>query len=354
LIDNPQSLYIYTLKPDSLEINARPGDFNYALAPESHFGFLDQNAAALLRNTDLGGDNLKPAYFNQSVVEAKLTSVTIEAIDRVNGTIALRPGDKTEGVITALEFVGISFASNIILDPTHEDFLTNKVLLTLQGIGYPAVAGNPPEALRALASLPTRTQRSADTEAAQFLWNAGIVHTQTVTRPTKDIRRALEGHLKALHSGLDDSQWAAWNEALTHRLTLVWGPPGTGKSHTLRTIATGVMLHAIQQHKPLRLLVAANTNTAIDNVLLKLGRELHQVALSEPVKLYRVQSKWRKEDERFEANNPNITSITLDTYRPTDAEPLLAELKDPKGINVIGCLPQQLRNRGLKTRSTQS
>lgn len=341
----PDELLIYKLKPDSFEINARPGDFGYALSPESQFGFLDQNAASLLKNAGLDADGV---HFRQTVAEAKFTAMTIEAIDRVNGVIALRPDRAAATVMPVLEGAGMDFARDVILDPIHEDFLKAKLELTLQGIGNPPIAANATPSSQILATPPTKANKAPDSEAAQLLWNAPAVYAQAVARDMHRLQTQLSARLTSLDSGLDASQWAAWRAALSRRLTLVWGPPGTGKSHTLRAIVMGALLDAINQGRPLRLLVTAHTYTAIDNVLLKLGRDLGNVKPSLPVGLYRIQSKWRKESPDFAKQNPNVTNLIENAAHPSaEIFKLVAELNGPKSLNVIGCSPQQLHNVAL-------
>jgi hypothetical protein len=158
--------------------------------------------------------------------------------------------------------------------------------------------------------------------------------------------------LQTQNQGLDDSQWQAWELALTRRLTLIWGPPGTGKSHTLRAIVTGALMDAAQTGRALRILVTANTYTAIDNVLLRLASELKQLPLSNPVSLQRVQSSWRHEAPDFALQNPAVNQIVLNASQPDAAtRALIAELNTPTALAVVGCAPQQLHNlavAGLK------
>jgi len=64
-------------------------------------------------------------------------------------------------------------------------------------------------------------------------------------------------------STLNESQNAALVAAMTHSLTFIWGPPGTGKTHTVVVILTQ-LLNALPNS---RLLVTAPTHNAVDNIL---------------------------------------------------------------------------------------
>jgi hypothetical protein len=62
---------------------------------------------------------------------------------------------------------------------------------------------------------------------------------------------------------LNDSQNAALTTAMKHSLTLIWGPPGTGKTHTI-IIILSQLLKSLPKS---RFLVTAPTHNAVDNIL---------------------------------------------------------------------------------------
>jgi len=62
-------------------------------------------------------------------------------------------------------------------------------------------------------------------------------------------------------------QWQAWHGVFREPLSLIWGPPGTGKTYTLGQILIGYSLFARVTGRQLRILVSAFTHHAINNVL---------------------------------------------------------------------------------------
>jgi hypothetical protein len=67
------------------------------------------------------------------------------------------------------------------------------------------------------------------------------------------------------HSELNPSQNEAVYAALSSRLTCMWGPPGTGKTHTI----TVILQELLQRFPEARLLVATPTHNACDNIMQK-------------------------------------------------------------------------------------
>ena len=80
-------------------------------------------------------------------------------------------------------------------------------------------------------------------------------------------------------AGLNATQEQALSLPFTHRLSLIEGPPGTGKTHLLGWILIALILHAQEEGKPLRIAVSALTHQAIDQVLAKVVALVEQHGL---------------------------------------------------------------------------
>lgn len=85
---------------------------------------------------------------------------------------------------------------------------------------------------------------------------------------------------------LNASQSSAVLASLTHPITCLWGPPGTGKTETIVSILVALRAH----HPDARLLVTAPTHNAVDNVML---RYLSSLAPDDPPPL-RISAEVRK------------------------------------------------------------
>ena len=336
---------VYELRQDSREVKARAGDFSFAISPENAGGFLDRKLSGLVRNTPLDQQyqaQFGPRYWQ--VLLEEMCGVTISALDRNRGLIAIDLGQST--VVDALEAAGLfNLSQDCILDPVHSDFFTPKLLASLQAIGNPPVARTSPfiarsQAATATPAAPGSRRRGANqtphTPAAEFLWNAGAMATTAINRNLGPVQPVLAAN------GLDlnATQWQAWRDALTHRAWLVWGPPGTGKSRTVRAVVVGAVIAAHQAATPLRVLVSAATYKAIDNVLIEVAGDLNRI-LPGSCPVYRLRS-------RYEAPPTGIAPAIDVELNRRNASALVrqmrSDLSNPSGLLVVGATPQQVHN----------
>ena len=63
------------------------------------------------------------------------------------------------------------------------------------------------------------------------------------------------------HVNLNQEQLNCIRSSTTNKLTVIWGPPGTGKTKTLQAI----IAEFLTNHK--KILFASNTNNAIDGLI---------------------------------------------------------------------------------------
>ncbi|MBW2708600.1 MAG: DEAD/DEAH box helicase [Deltaproteobacteria bacterium] len=100
---------------------------------------------------------------------------------------------------------------------------------------------------------------------------------------------------------LNAAQRQAMGLPFSYQLSLIDGPPGTGKTHLLGWMLIALVLHAHESGEPLRIALSALTHQAIDNALLKIARLLKQFNLEGfPARLI----KWGKPDEPAKDDDP--------------------------------------------------
>lgn len=358
-------LWVYTLGEDSRDLNVRPGDIGFALSPRSRPDFLVQSPFHFCQ-PDHKVEGL--GAMSNTIADSGLTSVTIEAIDRQHGLIALRPDEVTyltrsddlkkgkARVPYTIEEAGlVDLSSEVMLDPVEKDYLASKVKLTLKGIGYPELAQAHDNAvIRTALGLPPVTLPDDHvfdqiSPAGHFLWDGPALAASTVIRNLHTARPLLEAVLQAQGRNLNNWQWDAWTVTLSTRLSVIWGPPGTGKSQTLRALIVGALLDAHQRGLPLRVLISANGYAALDNILSDLPALLANVMPNVPVDLVRLQGRTKNTPTNLPAGIQPMIPVT--TQAPVDVQQLQAQLNTPTGLTVVGGIPHQIHNLSIATKN---
>ena len=148
----------------------------------------------------------------------------------------------------------IDLAKPCALDQLYTDFQSHKILTVLREL-----QDNPQNALHVHSLLR---------EGRMDEWQLVVHETGNIEKLFRECV-ALSG--KDAETFLNEGQWHAWRGVFGEPLTLIWGPPGTGKTHTVAHILIGYALAAQAEKKLLRILVTAFTHHAIVNVLRKLA-----------------------------------------------------------------------------------
>jgi MoxR-like ATPase len=103
----------------------------------------------------------------------------------------------------------------------------------------------------------------------------GAAAPQPLAKKVAPLAERLEG---SLH--FTPSQRAAYRGIARQRVTAVWGPPGTGKTHFLAATILGLAAAHARAGRPFRVLVTAYTHAAIENLLRKLAERQQHTPLA--------------------------------------------------------------------------
>ncbi|MBW3627886.1 MAG: AAA family ATPase [Gemmatimonadetes bacterium] len=195
-----------------------------------------------------------------------------------------------------------------VLDRAPGDFSTPRILATLGALdrgGSEAAAvlkllrGETP------AGWPASSGEASDTFAA-VLEPAGRAYGRPV---------------------LNRDQERAWRQVFDESLSVVWGPPGTGKTYLLAWALVGLAAAAHRAGRPCRILVTAATHRAVVNVLARLDKEIDAAGVSLPLRLVKLRGSGSEADAELEGTSADLVA---DTALPG----LLAEA-DATGIPLI-------------------
>lgn len=131
-----------------------------------------------------------------------------------------------------------------------------------------------------LVQLLTELDSELDEQSArECLFLKLLEHPEETATPLP-----LPGKVKSAAAGVEarmcftPSQRQAWRAIGSQRVTAVWGPPGTGKSHFLASTILGLADAHARVGKPFRVLVTAFTHAAIENVLVKIVGQVAELS----------------------------------------------------------------------------
>lgn len=113
------------------------------------------------------------------------------------------------------------------------------------------------------------TQRTQITEPAHsLLYNPSALKTNEY----HDIEDILTTVDSCLTNKFNDSQKLVFRNSFIERVTLLWGPPGTGKTTVLAGIVLGWIEKAQKDNNPICIGLGSSNWTAIDNLLVEIAK----------------------------------------------------------------------------------
>lgn len=251
---------VYELSPDSVDFKGKENDFTFCLRSSAWQSqkLIDLINAAGLDADAIGCDQQRSPYAS---VDSAL-GVTILRLDRDAHRVVLELSDWWSGPVRALRAAGVlNLDGPLMLDPTHRDFFTERVRKVLTAVGAPPEARPAPEVAAALPTSRRGRAPSTSSPLAKVLWTPNDLESALTSIDSGAVIEAL----RAIPTELNTSQWDAVAHAVSRKLTLIWGPPGTGKSKTIRAILQGLGIAAAGG--PLKVLVTGPTYEALDNIM---------------------------------------------------------------------------------------
>jgi hypothetical protein len=191
----------------------------------------------------------------------------------------------------------IDLTQPCVLDQLYVDYNSNRVMRVLSGLHEnPQAAAHLHELLKG-GAIEDWQPPSAGCGAAELR-----------------LRALIEASGNDPDGLLNDGQWVAWRGVFREPLTLIWGPPGTGKTHTVAHILVGYALAARDAGRPLRILVTASTHHAIVNVLRKTAELAGEYGLgAESLTVSKLQGSGNAADEELPASVERVGDAGLAT-----------------------------------------
>lgn len=306
---------VFELPATSAQVHAKENDFSWAVLPVEHAHRIKDTFWSYLwsaQNPELSAqwdDNY--SALNRTL--DSIFAVTLLRLDRVHHRLVVRFETWRESAQQRQALIGagaIQLEENLVLDPRTIDVFTKRLQKVVRAIGFPPVAQQSAPVQQALGFSRRRPRATATIAAGDYLWAAADAAATELDAPIETLRSGL------LRAGiaLNPSQEVAWQHALQHRLSLIWGPPGTGKTATVHAILAS--LAELSSDAPLRIAVTANNYTAVDNVLRGLRPYLDELAPNTIIRRVRAAGRvdvdWLTADENVSTSDTRAVRSIVD------------------------------------------
>lgn len=150
-----------------------------------------------------------------------------------------------------------------------------------------------------------------------------------------------------LESDLNDGQKSAVENALkSSDVALIQGPPGTGKSHTI--------IHLVKelQNRNQKILITAQSNGAVDNILRKLEEfELPAMRIGNPIRVNKDLISSTLDSKIYEHENQKLIENQYETIQQLKKEQekyTKSERRYTRGLSHIELLELASSNKGTR------
>lgn len=301
--------FVFNVSPDSTEAKIEEGAGFLTIGIISWPGFPLQTCNSM--GLSAPGKDFLPMH--------KIIAVDIEEFDRVKcqATIQIRPGwsalqDAFDEVMKA-GILPIGTEPIYVLSglPYDDAKVTTSIL---SAMGNPVCAVTAPQALSAMGAaaakkLPAGT--AANTRPAQVLWTGDQLAKASI-RNSAEVTALASAAEAANPHPLNDSQVAAIKGCAASALSVIWGPPGTGKTNTLVALLQAV----IKEDRQKRILISGPNYRTVEVIFERLAQNLSMDATAS-CNCFLVYSAYRDAKQiTAPPAHVNIKSLNLSPSHP--------------------------------------
>lgn len=256
---------MFDVQPGSTEAKLDDNDGFLALGKEGFPGFPLQRAKDILKpfSPPYPGDDS-----NLTLPLWSSLNVTLGRFDRGAGKAVVKLSNWRDNAFVPYLLANstTSLIDQVFITKGQSPFkwfeTSRKILLA---VGDPPIAVPDAKAADAMGMKgPASPGTDPITPIAKVLWNARALNSHSVVAKNAADKLA---DFAAAKSKLNASQRDAVAHAAEKGLTVIWGPPGTGKTNTLAAFIHGLVHEAAQSGAGLNILVAGPTYKAVEELV---------------------------------------------------------------------------------------
>lgn len=329
--------YVFDVLAGSTEAKLDDNEGYLALGKEGHPGFPLQRARDMIATG-------APLYSGseQTLITPlwSALSVTLVSFDRGTRKAVLKLFNWRESAFFPYLLANstINWMNDIFITKGQGSFKwyeTAKAILS--AVGNPSIAVADSNAAVAMGARPPRTGSDPVTPLARILWEGDSVHTTSVVAATQ--AASVAAYAKVKHN-LNSSQTDAVAHAAEKGLTIIWGPPGTGKTQTLAGCIHGLVHDAVRCSQPLKILVAGPTYKAVEELIGRVVTSLDNDA-SSPAEIF-VGYSSSQAPISFTATNSHLRVESFNLHLGNqETQDCLASLAKTDAITIVATSTMQ-------------
>lgn len=331
--------YEFEVSEESTEAKLEEGGSFYVLGIMSDPGFPQETG----RSLGISAGSLDLDFSQINMPMHKVIAATLEKFDRVGrrATIAFRPRNNwIEPVFKEIfegDYIPIDDEPLYLLEglPYNDSDVTKEILRT---VGDPTCAKVAPEALAAMGKSAAKVPQGTDliTPIARVLWQADILVSQPI-RDNSQAQVIVHFATSANEHPLNDSQKNAIRACAKNQLSVIWGPPGTGKTDTLVALLHALVFESQSLQKSRKILITGPNYRAVEELVFRLLNNLNNDTRC-IADIFVVYSQSREPKPLPDSINPHLDakSIQLNSKEPdNDSLALRASLTNLEKITII-------------------
>ncbi len=292
-----KGVLVYSVSEDSCNTKIKDDSSSLSLGIYSDISFVSKKFSSICYEHGIYDDF--PWYIKNKMVH-ELVKTKIIYFDRVNGIIAIKftaYNEEISNAITSLiKYQVLNLSTKLYLIEVNSFPGSYYTLGYIKAIKTPLISKASENTLKALGLTKDKkgSKSSPLTMASEVLWDANNLQKNHSCFSKEMINTSYEIAIEDMENKPNDNQKKAIYNALSKRLSIIWGPPGTGKTNTASILIKTLLLMLQKNNLSKNILLSAFTYQACTELFDKIYSRLDR--RFENVEFILIRSNSRKQE----------------------------------------------------------